>query len=81
MRNNSDELWKTFPPETHIAIWSVICNESNRSKSRENDSIVIPDSVDNNIRASLHHLGVESDKSNNLGFLQVYSLTQLIQGL
>ena len=43
-------------------------------------------SVDYNIWASLHHLGVESDnsvmdESNNLGFLQVYSLTQLIQGL
>ena len=38
------------------------------------------------IRTSLHHLAVESynsvmDESNNLGFLQVYSLTQLIQGL
>ena len=38
------------------------------------------------IRASLHHLGVESsnsvlNESNNLGFLQVYSLTQLIQAL
>ena len=43
-------------------------------------------SVDYNIWASLQHLGVESDnsvmdESNNLGFLQVYSLTQLIQGL
>ena len=24
MRKYCDEMWKTFPPETHIAIWSVI---------------------------------------------------------
>ena len=41
-------------------------------------------SMANNITASLYHLGVEidnfvMDESNNLGFLQVYSLTQLIQ--
>ena len=24
MRNYCDEMWKTLPPETHIAIWSVI---------------------------------------------------------
>ena len=43
-------------------------------------------SMANNITASLYHLGVEidnfvMDESNNLGFLQVYSLTQLIKGL
>ena len=24
MRKYCDQMWKTFPPETHIAIWSVI---------------------------------------------------------